>query len=213
MKTPTSFLALVAVAIIGCVSIPSEAPELSASLGQRITALENANVTLLERYFDLKRREIDRFITEDWVPRFAEIIFSRADVAAEWRRIVASGSDADRLKFLVEAGPALQQQINQKRLELVAPLDELERRIRRSIESEYDEAAAINNTLTSFLLSAAEVAENRNRYLEAVGVTENNVAEVIDGVDSAVTSLIANAGEATSYLNRLEELKTLIPGN
>ena len=147
------------------------------------------------------------------MPRFAQTVFGRADVAAEWQRIVASGSDADRLKFLVDAGPALQGQINQKRIELVAPLDELERRIRRSIESEYNEAAAINNTLTSFLVSAAEVTENRNRYLEAVGVTDDNVSGLIDGVDSAVTSLIANADDATAYLNRLEELKTLIPGN
>ncbi len=213
MKSRPALLAFVAFTILGCVSIPSEAPELSVALGQRLTALENANITLLQRYFDLKRHEIDRFITEVWVPRFARNIFSRADVAAEWRRIVASGSDADRLEFLVNAGPALQQEINKKRIELVAPLDDLERRVRQNIESEYDQAAAINNTLTSFLTSAADVAENRNRYLEAVGVTEDKVSAVIDGVDSAVASLLTNAGEATSYLNKLEQLKTLISGN
>lgn len=212
MKTCPTVLALAAAATLGCASIPSEAPELSATLGQRLTALENANLTLLQRYFDLKRGEIDRFITEVWVPEFARTLFSREDVAAEWRRIVASGNDADRLEFLIGAGPALQQEINRKRIELVAPLDDLERRVRSNLQNEYAQAAAINNTLTSFLMSAADVAENRNRYLEALGVTENSVAGVIDGIDSAVASLLAGADEATGYLDKLEQLRMLIPG-
>ena len=114
--------------------------------------------------------------------------------------------------FLVDAGPALQLQINKKRLELVTPLDELERRIGRSIKQAYDEAAAINNTLTSFLWSAAEVAENRDRFLEAVGVTDNLVSGAIDGVDTAVSNLVAGTGEATEYLRRLEDIKRTIAG-
>ena len=213
MKTRPALLGLLTLVVAGCVSIPSEAPELSQTLGYRLKALENANITLLQRYFDLKRRDIDRFIADEWVPKFARTIFSKPQVIAEWRRIVQSESEADRLQFLVGAGPALQLQINQKRLELVAPLDELERRIGRSIKQAYDEAAAINNTLTSFLWSAAEVAENRDRFLEAAGVTANRVSGVIDGVDIAVSSLVAGASDATEYLRKLEEIKTTIPGN
>ena len=53
MKTRPAILALVTVGIVGCASIPSEAPELSENLGQRLTVLKNSNITLLERYFDL----------------------------------------------------------------------------------------------------------------------------------------------------------------
>jgi len=213
MRTRSALLGLLTLVVCGCVSIPSEAPELSQTLGQRIKALENANVTPLERYFDLKRREIDRFLAEKWVPRFARNIFGNRQVAAEWRRIVEDGSEADRLQCLVDAGPALQVQINEKRLELVAPLDALERQVGRSIKRAYDEAAAINNTLTSFLWSAAEVAENRDRFLEATGVTEDRVSGVIDGVDAAVSRLVSGAGEATEYLEKLEEIKTTIAGS
>jgi len=213
MRTRSALLGLLTLVVWGCASIPSEAPELSQTLGQRIKALENANVTLLERYFDLKRREIDRFLAEKWVPRFARNIFGDPQVAAEWRRIVQDGSDADRIRFLVDAGPALQTQINEKRLELVAPLDALERRIGRSIKQAYDEAAAINNTLTSFLWSAAEVAENRDRFLDAAGTTENRVSGVIEGVDTAVSRLVSGTGEATEYLEKLEEIKTTVAGS
>ena len=212
MKFRPALLALLTLAVAGCVSIPSEAPELSQALGQRLKALENANITLLQRYFDLKRRDVDRFIAEKWVPQFAKNVFSNARVTAEWRRVVQSGSDAERLQLLVDAGPALQLQINEKRLELIAPLDELERRMARSIKQAYDEAAAINHALTSFLWSAAEVAQNRDRFLETAGVTANRVSGVIDGVDTAVSSLIAGAGEVTEYLRKLEEIKTTIAG-
>ena len=212
MKTRPALLGFLTLAVAGCVSIPNEAPELSQALGQRLKALENANMTLLQRYFDLKRRDIDRFIAEKWVPQFAENVFSNPEVTAEWRRVVQNGSDAERLQFLVDAGPALQLQINEKRLELIAPLDELERRVGRSIKQSYDEAAAINHTLTSFLWSAAEVAQNRDRFLEATGVTADRVSGVIDGVDTAVSSLVAGAGEATEYLRKLEEIKTTIAG-
>ncbi|WP_419861226.1 hypothetical protein [Candidatus Palauibacter sp.] len=212
MRVRLALLGLLMSVLAGCASIPSEAPELSQALGQRLRALENANITLLQRYFDLKRREVDHFIDETFVPEFARRIFNRRDVAAEWRRIVESDSEAERVRFLVDAGPALQQEINRMRVELVAPLDELERLIRRSIEREYDEAAAINNTLTSFLWSAAEVAENRDRFLEAAGVTEDRVYGVIDGVDSAVSSLRAGVDDAAEYLRRIEAAKAIITG-
>ena len=71
MKTRPALLGLLTLVVAGCVSIPSEAPELSQTLGYRLKALENANITLLQRYFDLKRRDIDRFIADEWVPKFA----------------------------------------------------------------------------------------------------------------------------------------------
>lgn len=41
---------LLGLLIFGCASIPPEAPRLSAELGQRIAAIENANLTLLHRF-------------------------------------------------------------------------------------------------------------------------------------------------------------------
>lgn len=44
-----------ALTLAGCAAIPPEAPELSAELGQRISAIESSNITLLQRFFDQKR--------------------------------------------------------------------------------------------------------------------------------------------------------------
>jgi len=55
-------LLTISLMMMACVSIPPEAPELSAQLGNRISAIEQSNLTLLHRYFDRKKQDIDEFI-------------------------------------------------------------------------------------------------------------------------------------------------------
>jgi len=210
------FLIAIASAFIltSCASIPPEAPELSSELGNRINAIQDANLTLLHRFFDLKRAEVDRFLQEEWVPVFAEELFSDPRIARVWETIVEENNPTDRLKFIVKLGPRLQKKINQKRIELIKPLDDIERRIEEKIRGEYEQARAINNTITSFLLSASKVAENRNRYLEMVGVTDEKVGDTIDKVNDAVNDFLASAitaqdsvKQAGEYLKKLREIK------
>ena len=216
-KLAVLILTLVVPTLGACVSIPAEAPELSATLGVRISAIEQSHLTLLHRYFDMKRRDVDRFVDQVWVPPFAERLFKDPAISKTWDQIVSSGNRHDRLQFIVRLGPKLQQKINQKRLELIQPLDALERRIQQKIEAEYDQARSINNTLTSFLTSASEVAENRNRYLAMLGVKDEKMGQVIDQVDDAVTDLLGGVNLAAGavsttegYLKTLRELRNSI---
>lgn len=188
----------------GCASIPPEAPELSSELGRRISAIENSNIVLLNRFFDQKRKEVDMFIENEWVPVFAEQFFSNEKIAEAWNIIVSENNKADRLTFITKAGPKLQDRINQKRLELIQPLDELERRIEASIRSEYSQAKAMNNSITSFLLSASKVAETRNRYLEMVGIKDETVGQLINKTDDAVSDLLGKATSAQDKVTRAE---------
>lgn len=196
---------VVLIMLVGCVSIPPEAPELSAELGKRISAIEDSNVTLLKRFFDQKRREIDMFIEDEWVPEFAEQFFSNRTISAAWDTIVKEDDKKQRLTFLVKTGPRLQKKINEKRLELIQPLDDLERRIEKHIRDEYAQARAMNNSITSFLLSASKVSENQNRYLEMVGVTDEKIGKIIDQTDDAVTDLLGKASDIKDKVNRAEE--------
>jgi hypothetical protein len=199
---------VVMVLLVGCATIPPEAPELSTELGNRINAIQDANLTLLHRFFDLKRGDVDRFIQNEWVPAFAEEIFSDPKMKTTWDTIVKENNPADRLKFLVITGPKLQERINKKRTELISPLDDLERRIEQEIRDEYEQARSINNSITSFLLSASKVAENRNRYLEIAGVTDAKVGQTIDKVNDAVGDLLSSGKEAKDKITKAEEYLT-----
>lgn len=206
MKKIMKVISLVSVlALAGCTSIPPEAPELSVELGKRISAIEESNITLLKRFFDQKRKEVDRFIEDEWVPEFANQFFSNDTISNAWDTIVRENDKNQRLMFLIKTGPKLQEKINEKRLELIQPLDALERRIERKIRKEYTQARAMNNSITSFLLSASEVAENRNRYLEMANITDESVGQLIDKTDDAVTDLLDNTRDVKDKVTRAEE--------
>lgn len=184
---------ITALTLIGCASIPPEAPELSGQLGSRITAIESAHNRLLEQFFAEKRRRVDDFVQEVWVPAFAAEFFGDPQVDAVWKQVVASNDPKDRLRFVVMVGPRLQSKINEKRLELIKPLEDLERTVKAKLKVDYDQARAINNTLTSFLQSASKVEANRKRYLEMLAVTDKQIEAFVDETDEAVSNLVDKA--------------------
>ncbi len=181
---------MIAFMFSGCATVPPESSELSAELGKQITAIETANLALLKSYFDMKRKQVDVFIEEQWVPLFATNYFELDEVQALWIAVVGSENDQDRLEFLVRTGPVLQQQINEKRLALIRPLDDLERLIERKIRDGYTQARLVNNTITGFLMSASEVTETRKKYLEMAGISDEKVNQVIDQVNDTVDTLL-----------------------
>lgn len=198
----------------GCARMPKEASELSAELGSRISAIQSAHLSLLHTFFEERRRAVDQFIGEVWAPDFENSFLSNPTIDKAWQEIVRSNSKEDRLKFLLMVGPKLQDKINEKRVELMTPLDELERLLERTLNDEYRQAQAINNSITSFLLSASKVAENRDRFLKQLGMTDERVTQVIDNIDGAVGFLQTTAkdiGEkqelAKKYLIRLKEIR------
>lgn len=201
---------LVVCILTGCASIPSEAPELSAQLGTRISSLETAHVRLLQEFFRDKRLRVDDFVQEVWVPIFAQEFFSDPKVDATWKQVVQSQDATDRLTFITLVGPKLQGKINQKRVELIQPLDELEAVIRSKLKSEYDQARAINNSLTAFLQSASKVEENRKRYLDMIGVTSTDIDQFVNQTDQAVSELVVAARSIEDRVQDAEKYREKI---
>lgn len=203
--------------LTACASIPPEAPELSMQLGNRISSIETAHVRLVERFFAERRRQVDEFVKTEWVPVLADQFFKDPAVDRVWKQVVASQDATDRLKFITITGPRLQDAINRKRLELVAPLEELEREVKAKLKTEYDQARAINNTLTSFLSSAAKVEANRKRYLEMVGIRDEQLDALLDQTDKAVTGLVEKASgvsdkvkDAQAFVDKIQKIKSQI---
>jgi uncharacterized phage infection (PIP) family protein YhgE len=96
---------------------------------------------------------------------------------------------------------------------ILAPLDELEQALVQRIEEKYTEVAALNNSITTFLTSAADVIAARDRYLAKAGVTDENLDEVVSRVSTLVddylnkaSSVEASAGEAKAFVDQAREL-------
>jgi phage-related tail protein len=71
---------------------------------------------------------------------------------------------------------------------------------------------AINNTLTSFLVSASKVEETRRRYLEMVGISEKKIDDFINETDQALTDLLGAEKQAKDIVKDTEAFKSTIEG-
>lgn len=200
-------------ALWACTNVPPEAPELSANLGKRIAALQEAHIAVVHRFVDERRTAVDRFVHEQWVPELSRQLMEEPVIANMWERVCREGTDEDRLRFLVTLGPRLQTRINEKRLDLIKPLDELELAMERRLRSEYQNALAINHTLTSFLVSSADVVENRERYVRLVSSyigTEFDFEEALDSADEALSRVLETGQEVEERAPEIEKYKAKI---
>lgn len=207
--------------LVSCASIPKQAPDLSAALGKEINVLEKSHLTLLHAYFNERRAEVDEFIETTWLPQYATNFFSEPEIQDAWNEIVESDDKAERLDFILAVAPELQAVINEKRNELITPLNEIERALEYSLRDQYNYTRSINNSLTSFLSSAAEVQENQQRYLDMVKITDDKIGRGIDRTDELVQDLLKKSVKAADaeeniadykakgdeYIKKLKELK------
>lgn len=200
--------------ISGCASIPPEAPTLSAELGNRIESLEKANTRLLKTFFAHKRNQVDAFIEDEWLPIFANKFFQKPKMARAWNSVVSENDKPQRTKFIIKVGTKLQKAINKKHRELIKPLKELEARLISALEAEYAQAKAVNNSITSLLLSASKVTQNRDRLLAKAGLSQERITKAIDKTEDIVSKLLDGAKTvdekatiAEEYITKLQELK------
>lgn len=198
-----------------CVQVPSEAPRLSTELGHRLNALEQTHLTLLHRFFDDKRYEVNRYVDEVWLPKFATQFFEQRSMANAWDIIVQENDKEQRLKYIVAISPKLQKAISDKRMSLITPLNELEYALQQAISTEYQQTKAINHTLTSYLYSASKVEENRERYMEKAGISQHDISKLVTKTDIVVANLVENANsldeksdDVKEYADKLKQLRS-----
>lgn len=205
MRINKLFLILLSAGLISCASIPKEAPVLSEQLGKEINNLEGSHIRLVESFFELKRKNLRTYLEEKWLPQYAESFFAKPDIQEMWEQVSATGEEENRLMFLLVTAPELQVDINNQYQQTIEPLNQLERALKSALQQRYLRARSINNTLTSFLISAAEVDENRQRYLNMAGLTEDKISAAIDQTESLTSELLIKALDANSKLKGAED--------
>lgn len=99
--------------LLSCASIPKEAPILSQNLGIEVQELESSHFQLVEVYFDLKRQNARDYLQKVWLPKYAENFFSKPAIKEMWEMVATTGSEKDRLMFLLVTAPELQSDIDE----------------------------------------------------------------------------------------------------
>jgi hypothetical protein len=102
-------------------------------------------------------------------------------------------------------------------VELIQPLEVLEQRIETKPTADYAQVKTINSGITEFLLSTSKVASNHDRYLEMVGVSSDEITQLIDTTDVIVGDLLKTSqniegkvAKGEKYLRKINELRSSI---
>ncbi len=207
-------LLILVVSLCTCVSVPKESVELSKNLGMSIQETQRTHIALLKSFFDAKRDKVDLFLNEVWIPEFSSQLYNIPAVQDEWDRICTSGSGKEKQEFVVGMGIKIQEKINEKRAELIAPLDEAEKLLEEELLVHYNDLQVSNTILTNYLASAANVKKTQVEILDALGVNEKEYRNTLDAaygfmgeINDKVNILDGGKEETQKYL---DTIKTLI---
>ena len=204
------FLLLFIISLSGCTSLPQEAPLLSEEIGLQITSTKSSHLALLNEYFKIKRARIDDFVTQTWIPQFAKNTFKKPKVNKQWNKIVSSNNKNQRLLFITGLGTLLQKKINAKRIELMAPINELEELLVAQLDEHYDNMLTANSTLTVYLKSSSSIKELQNKALKKLKLDGkltshfDKADKIVEHIVSGKDSYLKNKDKIDKVLNKLK---------
>lgn len=188
------WLAVLAVAVLaGCASTPREAAGLSRTLGGDLEALHQSHQRLIDDYFAALRRDVNRAIDDVFVPAYInEFVSSGGLVEA------ARAGEADHVAAWASVAV---EEIEAERRERLAPLNEAEAELSRSVEQAFVRAMRANAAITAHLASQRRAGQARDEALDDIGLgelSERLDAALVAASDRAerITDEIESAAEA-----------------
>ena len=184
--------------VVGCASVPREVVELSYTVGRDLSAVHQTYRTLIERYFDLQRSQINTFIDMRWRPVYLQNFIKEGD-------LVGLATERDPNLVLEGVGVWVEvaiEEIEAKRSELIVPLDRLEQVLLRSVDEAFGQLVRANSLVTAHLNSLRKVQEVQD---EVLGIL--NVKDIRDAINDG----LIKASEITeSAIRRTEEAEGLL---
>ncbi|MFQ5544081.1 MAG: hypothetical protein ACE5FY_06990 [Nitrospiria bacterium] len=190
----------------GCVSIPKESASLSSEIGVQIAESKAAHLALMRQYLAEKREQINTFVSEEWLPEFVKRVFEQEGVKKAWNQIVEGDDMKARFELITGLGIRLQKKIDDKRRELIQPINALEQLFVERIENHYDTLLSANNRLTTFLNSAVKVKDRQHETLKTLGV-EKKFSQFMSSADDIVKKIISGRD---AYEKNKEKINRII---
>lgn len=159
MKTLRTVMFLMAVIILlnGCAGhVPGEVLDLSNTMGEDLKALHLSYRQLIIAHFNSLRQQIDSFIENQWLPEFIGDFIERGNLV----QMVQSPPDGQRETGVTEWVTAALGAINDKRNELMKPLDDEEKKLLEMVDSSFNLLDQANAKIHAHLKSLSKVEES-----------------------------------------------------
>ena len=181
-------------------------------VGRDITALKQSYDLLIKNTFDGYRAERNTYLENEWIPAFIErwiengrlIDIAKGDVAFDessqtFVNPTPGREQQELLATVMMWSEAAIKLIEEKRQEVLGPLDEQEKRIRTEAAAAFDRVIQANAVVTAHLNSIRDVKEFQSTVLEQIGVKD-----VVDDLNKQLIDLSDDAAKGLKELKKLD---------
>ena len=189
-------VALALIVLAACDLVPKESVELSNTVGKDLEEVHRAHRALAELHFGSIEREVNSFIDTTYRPAFIREFAKEFSLNAQVTRIL--NDDPDKLlPVLTRFVEVSVDRIEQKRVELLAPIQAQKVAVITEIDQAHRQIQAAQAVVTGHLSSVRRVREVQNEILADVGlegIREKVAAKTAD-VSNRVADLVVRAGK------------------
>lgn len=210
-KVPALLLLIAMVILVGgvaCTTTPKETVELSYTVGRDLAEVHRTYQLLIRTHFDSLRERVNTFVDRQWKPIFLRKFIKKGELVES-----AQLPDPNQVLERVDLWATLAiDRIEQKRQELLKPIDDQESELRESVDDAFTRLALANATITAYLNSKRQVEEVQAKVLEAFNL-EGLRKQINDGLVKA--SELAQQGidataKAEGIVLKARDVKTQI---
>ena len=200
------------ISLAACARVPREVVDLSYRIGEDLEGVHASYRALVRAHFDGLRRTRLAYLNDEWAPVFIR------DFVADGRLVdVAKGAvvwSEEKEDFVTPTKGREQQellttiqdwasaaigQIEQKKAELIDPLDEDEATLITSVDDAFNQIAYGNAAVTAHLNSLRKVQEVQDRALAAA-----NVQQLRDQINAALVKVSQGAEQGLAEVRKAD---------
>jgi hypothetical protein len=180
-----------------CATVPKESLELNRLIGKGIDDNHQAQINLLNKYFEVKKKNIDNFIENEYLPKY--IINVQATLA---KNGMDTTLDYKKITDII-------QRVISKRDSAYTEIDKTRILIQEKIDSNYQLLAQANSGLTSLLQSAISVNEAESEFTNKIKSMSSGTFD-LDAIDKKfsgyLTTIGNDAGKGDSLYNQVKNI-------
>lgn len=178
--------ALVAVAMTSCATIPPEAVQLSATLGQMISKAKAAHILIVDQHFDSLAVQVDKFAMNEYKVAFMDNV-----------KKLMKQKDPNFVALTPEQYDAAMTRIMQNRMKWLQAVWANKQTVLKSLEDYYALMEQANAEVTNLIRSAAGVENTRNKlvndFTSQFGVQSKDLENKLMGSASSVNDMLNGA--------------------
>jgi hypothetical protein len=168
-------------------TLPKETVNLSVLLEQQIDALEKTQISIIDAYFNEKKRQAREIVDNEAYPMWQDDFFAKDEIKKEWRKAIAKDTGAQSMESLSDILGFVHKEYNAILRLATEPLEKQHDETLALIREEYQKARNMIRTIRENISSVRDVQEARERLMpKEIKNAENIFNQYLQEADAII---------------------------